>query len=512
MPKTQLSREAYAEIRLGRLSFREAKRKYHISQSRYAKLRGSTKEYAPTQDQPERDGAAGGTVEGNNFQRAVPQLFLSKKEKQILELSGHNFYERYLIPRQLLEIYTLAVRPLVENGTVVDIICIYPANQFQQAAGKIRYILAEAKPVERHTGKCTDCLATAPDSVPPPALFSDASTCKCGATDHCPTSEKCILWKSKDIPTGPPPKLPPLEIPEEIEIADVVCNIENLHDSDCLWWTVRYARLVGGMAEICPCKRYTCIWRRLAGADICKNLGLDSPETPLGRIKTTDHPDLPNTSIPWGRLELDTPPHPKPKPIPGAPLRPHRRPPRACGGFQQRHPSGTSPRHTPPAHPLGRAMAHTSGAPLRPHRRPPRACGGSQHWHPLWHTPSTGLGHTPPAHPSAHIGGIPGHAAAPDSDTRSAHPGRAMTHPQADPSAHIGGLPGHAAVSNSGTPLAHPLRHTPSAGLWHTPLAHPSAHIGGLPGHAAVSNSGTPPASLRRGYGTPLRGTTPPPT
>ena len=37
---------------------------------------------------------------------------------------------------------------------------------------------------------------------------------------------------------------------------------------------------------------------------------------------------------------------------------------------------------TPPAHPLSRAMAHPSGAPLRPHRRPPRACGGFQQQHP----------------------------------------------------------------------------------------------------------------------------------
>ena len=117
-------------------------------------------------------------VGGNNFQRAVPQpqLFLSKKEKQILEVSGHSFYERYQIPCQFLEIYILATRPLIENGTAVDIVCIYPSNQFQL---KIRYILVEAKPVERHTGKCTDCLATAPDSVLPPALFSDASTRRC---------------------------------------------------------------------------------------------------------------------------------------------------------------------------------------------------------------------------------------------------------------------------------------------------------------------------------------------
>ena len=36
----------------------------------------------------------------------------------------------------------------------------------------------------------------------------------------------------------------------------------------------------------------------------------------------------------------------------------------------------------PPAHPLGRAMANPSGASLRQIRRPPRACGGFQQQHP----------------------------------------------------------------------------------------------------------------------------------
>ena len=206
MPRAQLSREAYAEIRSGRLSVREAKKKYHIYQARYARIRGNKEEHTParTQDQPDRGGAAGDMVDGNNFQRAVPQLFLSKKEKQFLELSGHSFYERSQIPRQFLELYILAALPPRRKRDGSRHRLYLPPKP---AAGKIRYILAEAKPVERHTGKCTDCLATAPDSVLPPALFSGASTCKCGATDHCSTSEKCILWKSKDIPTGPPPKL-----------------------------------------------------------------------------------------------------------------------------------------------------------------------------------------------------------------------------------------------------------------------------------------------------------------
>ena len=79
----------------------------------------------------------------------------------------------------------------------------------------------------------------------------------------------------------------------------------------------------------------------------------------------------------------------------GVPLRPHR-PPRACGGFQQRHPG------TPPAQPPRQGYGTPPPAHPRPHRRPPRACGGSQQRHPLAH-PSAGLWHTPPAHPSAHI-------------------------------------------------------------------------------------------------------------
>ena len=102
---------------------------------------------------------------------------------------------------------------------------------------------------------------------------------------------------------------------------------------------------------------------------------------------------------------------------------------------------------------------------------------------PLRHTPS---GTPPPVHTLSRA---------------MAQPSGAPLHPHRRP-------PGHAAVSNNGTPPAQPLRHTPSAGLWHTPPAHPSAHIGGLPGHAAAPKSGTPPAPPfgtppRQGYGTP---------
>ena len=205
----------------------------------------------------------------------------------------------------------------------------------------------------------------------------------------------------------------------------------------------------------------------------------------------------------------------------GVPLRPHRRPPRACGGPQQRHPSGS---------PLAGLRRTPSGALLRPHRRPPRACGGPNCDTHLWHFPSARLWHIPPAHPSAHIGGLPGHAAASIATPPLAHPlGRAMAHPSqsmrrpnsdahlwhtptaglrhtrpAYPSSHIGGVPGHAAVSNSGAPTGTPLRQ-PQSG------APPCAQIGGLPGHvAAPQNPPAPtPARLARANahpsGAPLR-------
>lgn len=304
MPRAQLPREAYAEIRSGRISVREAKKKYHISQARYTRIRGNADEHAPaqTQDQP---GTAAAPL-----QKTAPQYFLSRKEKQLLELSGHTFYKRHQIPRQFLEIYTLCAGELVENGTVVDIAYMLPPNQFRASAGKIRFVLAESEPAKTHTGKCVDCLATISNGRVPALFFQDASTCKCGATDHCVASEKCILWKNKDVPTGPPPIQPPLEIPDEIEINEVASSIENLHDDDCLGWTFRYVGLVGAMAKNCPCKRDTCIWRRLAGQDLCKKVGLEPPSTPLGRKPKIQRADLPNTSTPRGGLELGkTPPY-----------------------------------------------------------------------------------------------------------------------------------------------------------------------------------------------------------
>ena len=147
---------------------------------------------------------------------------------------------------------------------------------------------------------------------------------------------------------------------------------------------------------------------------------------------------------------------------------PHRRPPGSCGGPIAMPPSGTPPRQ---------GYGTPSGAPLRLQRRPPRhmgaACGGPNSYTSLWHIQSAGLLHTPPARPSAHIGGLPGHAAAQQPRPPLAHPhGRATAHP-------------------SGEPL--------SLHRW------PPRACGGP---NSDNPSGTPP---RLGYGTPLR-RDPPPT
>ena len=66
-----------------------------------------------------------------------------------------------------------------------------------------------------------------------------------------------------------------------------------------------------------------------------------------------------------------------------ASLRPHRRPPGACGG----------PTAPPPlARSRGWVMAHPSGAPLCPTRRPPRACGGPTAMPPSGVPPRQGYG------------------------------------------------------------------------------------------------------------------------
>ena len=126
----------------------------------------------------------------------------------------------------------------------------------------------------------------------------------------------------------------------------------------------------------------------------------------------------------------------------------------------------------------------------------------------LYAKASADLWHTPPAHPSAHIGGLPGHAAAQRRRPRWRAPAKGLWHtPPARTSAHIGGLPGHTAAQQRRPPLA---RHLGRA------MAHPS----GAPlrphrrppracgGPTATPPSGAPPG---RDYGTPLW-RAPPPT
>ena len=66
-----------------------------------------------------------------------PHLFLSDAEKQILELSGYTFYERFEILRQFLELYLLDLQYFVEDGRILDFVYIYQPNHFGPAAGKI---------------------------------------------------------------------------------------------------------------------------------------------------------------------------------------------------------------------------------------------------------------------------------------------------------------------------------------------------------------------------------------
>ena len=184
----------------------------------------------------------------------------------------------------------------------------------------------------------------------------------------------------------------------------------------------------------------------------------------------------------------------------------------------QAHPFGTPLRRTPSA-----GLWHTPPAHPRPHRRPPRACGGSQERHLLWHNPSAGLWHIPPAHPFVHIGGLPGHAAAPNSDTLPAAPSGtpprqgygtpsgAPLRPHRRPPRACGGFqqrhpsstppPAHPPRQGSGAPsntpprqgcgthlgraMAYPGRALASP-LWNTPPRE-------LSRHAAVSNSNTTP-------------------
>ena len=143
-----------------------------------------------------------------------------------------------------------------------------------------------------HTGKCVDCIACCSNI---PLFYDDLSTCKCGSRNHCPNSRQCILWKNdKDIDITIQRVL--LQTPEKIEYDHYMLNMDNLHDDNCI---------------------SICIFRRLAGTDICKSLGFDKPlkeekGLPLvcntetrGLLETTSIPPFNTwkkiTSLPEGR-------------------------------------------------------------------------------------------------------------------------------------------------------------------------------------------------------------------
>ena len=131
MAGTQLSREAYAEIRSGILTVREAKKKYHISQARYSRIRGQTETHTNTEE------VANVETEEKSHPESMwtqawkfltdkhPQVFLSDEEKQILEASGYSFYERYQIPKQFVEAYILVNKGFIEEGKIIDMVYIY---------------------------------------------------------------------------------------------------------------------------------------------------------------------------------------------------------------------------------------------------------------------------------------------------------------------------------------------------------------------------------------------------
>ena len=112
MPRTTLSREAYAEIRSGQLSVRAAKQKYHISQERYNRIRHSSEKNLPNAEnlQPVEENVSQLEDMWRNLVDRYPHLFISDTEKQILEQSGYTFYERYKIPKQFLELYLLSMQ------------------------------------------------------------------------------------------------------------------------------------------------------------------------------------------------------------------------------------------------------------------------------------------------------------------------------------------------------------------------------------------------------------------
>ena len=300
MPK-QLPLSAYEEIQSGLLSKRQAIEKYNISQSRFMKIRGPLN--------PSKEEAAWAMLERRS---------LTDKEKIILEESGYKFYERHQIPKQFLDIYTVIITKAPFE--ILDIVYLFRPGKRVGCEGLLRIIIPEYTKPQPHTGKCVDCIVHVKDN----SLFmEDPSTCKCGSNDHCPNSRQCVLWeKNKDI--FPIVDRLPLQAPEQIEYNTMVHNIENLYDKDCLGWTLRYTTMITRLAENCQCGKNTCVFRELAGEDICENLKLEPPthdykpekfpplvynNPALGILETTTIPPLHTcvriTSIPEGAYKCE---------------------------------------------------------------------------------------------------------------------------------------------------------------------------------------------------------------
>ena len=300
MPK-QLPLSAYEEIQSGLLSKRQAIEKYNISQARFMKIRGPLN--------PTKEEAAW---------RMLERRSLTDKEKIILEESGYKFYERHQIPKQFLDIYTLIITKAPFE--ILDIVYLFRPGQRVGCEGLLRVIIPEYTKPQPHTGKYVDCIV----HVKYNALFmEDPSTCKCGSNDHCPNSRQCVLWeKNKDIVTNV--HRLPLQVPEQIEYNTMVINIENLYDQACFGWTMRYITMITRLAENCQCGKNDCIYRKLAGEDLCRNFELEPPTRdykpekfpPLvynnpspGILETTTIPPLHTcvhiTSIPEGAYKCE---------------------------------------------------------------------------------------------------------------------------------------------------------------------------------------------------------------
>ena len=230
---------------------------------------------------------------------ALERRSLTEKEKLILEQSGYTFYKRHQIPKQFLYLYTLILTKNIEK--VLDIVYLFQPGQEKGALGDLRVIVPDYTKPQPSTGECVDCIACCSNV---PLFCDDLSTCKCGSRNHCPNSRQCILWKNdKDIDITI--QRVPLQPPEKIEYATNILDIENLHDSHCLAWILRYNNLISCLAATCPCGESTCLFRRLAGSDICKSLGFDEPKHALKEEKglplvcNTETPGLlETTSIP----------------------------------------------------------------------------------------------------------------------------------------------------------------------------------------------------------------------